>query len=78
MSVFSKLEKEIADISLRRNYLPEEIKTLMRIITKLCREGQKLEAENANLKERIKAADLAIAGLLRDLKGEMEGDSDGL
>lgn len=55
MSVFSKLEKEVADISLRRNDLPEEIKTLLRIITKLCREGQKLEAENAELKRQLAA-----------------------
>lgn len=56
MSTFSMVEKDIADIALRYNELPEEVKTLMRIITKLCREGQKLEAENADLRNQLRDA----------------------
>lgn len=56
MSVFVMVEKNIADIALRRKALPEELKTVMRIITKLCREGQKLEAENADLRRKLEEA----------------------
>ena len=55
MSKFASLEKGITDIALRRNDLSEGEKTLMRIITNLCREGQKLEAENTSLREEIRA-----------------------
>ena len=63
-------------------YRPSEIvitkKDLSSTKRELLERIRELEAENAELKERIKAADRAIAGLLRDLKGGMEGDSDGL
>ena len=55
MSKFASLEKGITDIALRRNDLSEGEKTLMRIITNLCREEQKLEAENTSLREEIRA-----------------------
>ena len=81
MSVFEKYVPA-AMAFLESGYNPDMepaiLKRCLYILLELSEAGQKLEAENAELKERIKAADLAIAGLLRDLKGEMGRDSDGL
>lgn len=56
MSVFFDAGKHAAELLQEYEHqMPDEIKSLLRSILKLCLIGQKLEAENSDLKRELQA-----------------------